>query len=161
MKDGDEGSVNLRPLKSTLGAAVLLWSALACFFAFHLLPAFPSYRPGWQVWRDIGATLLYSGLHLRPASMIVVTSFPTLAVLLLTSPVLVGIFHKSRLAWWLALLASVASSLGFWSFVASSSWMDDRLESGGWCLLVACFLNLAGLLSLALAKRSDSRPRVW
>ena len=89
--------------------------------------------------------------------MIAVTSFPTLAVLLLTSPLLVGIFLKSRLVWRLALLTSVASSLGFWSFVALSSWMDDPLESGGWCLLVASFLNLAGLLSLAFAKRSDSR----
>jgi hypothetical protein len=88
--------------------------------------------------------------------MVVVSSFLSLAALQLTSPLLVGIFLKSRLAWRLALLMSVISNLGFWSFVASK-WMDGPLESGGWCLLVASFLNLAGLLPLAFAKRSDSR----
>ena len=66
-------------------------------------------------------------------------------VLLVVSPFMTGVLRKSRLSWWMVTTMSALSSVVLLLLVLVRSGASN-VGVGGWFLLAAPLLNLAGLL---------------
>ena len=151
------------PCPSSAGywnAVVLFWGSLTSLVFFNLLPSFRSHERGWNLWVNVTKSFWDPKLLGKTVELITIASLLTLLVLVVASPFLVQVYFRSRVAWWLVTLMSVISTCAIW-FIVFDMVSLRRIGLGGWCLLAAPALNLAGLLSLGSAKgsgRSGRRP---
>ena len=119
--------------------------ALVLFAAFHFLPIRKNWHElGWGIWPEV-YDVLSNPAHLDAMDGIGIASFLMFSLLIVSSPFLMPVWRKSKLA---LVLASVFSGLGtggFWMMILVQGGVED-LASGAWCLMVAPAFNLAGLL---------------
>lgn len=136
----------------------MLVAALVLFVAFHFLPGFQE-KAGWVVWHqlfELLSMLLESpdSSFLEPTGAVAIASFLTFSLLIVTSPFLTEVWRKSRLAWWFAMSFSGLTTVGFSAMILLEN-SNSNLEAGGWCLLVAPWLNFMGLI-LARGKSPET-----
>ncbi len=136
---------NVRNLTSLF----LLSAAFLAFGAFHFLQSFD--QTGWEIWKEVWSLALDPSELADPLTAIAVASFLMFAVLIVSSPFLISVFPKSRIAWWMAAGSSGLAAVGFWMIVFQGEG-PKNLGPGGWCLLFAPWLNFAGLLAARDAK---------
>jgi hypothetical protein len=124
-----------------LGIALLI-ASLACWVGFHLLPI-DNYMRGWELWKRIWELMTRGSLP-PWQSMIGISAFLTIAILVTTSPFLTFLLRTSRPCRWLAVVASGAALLGLGSLIVD----DSPNGPAFWFLLAAMALNFAGLICL-------------
>lgn len=135
-----ERTVNLAPL-------LVLAGGLVSFAIFHFLPGFGN-SAGWKIWPELGGVLLMPSYVLRePGLFATVVSFLMVALLIVASPFLTGVLRKSRLCWWMAVTMSALASIAFLLLVLRQN-VPSNVGIGGWFLLAAPLINLAGLLMI-------------
>lgn len=137
-----------------LPALVLFCAGLASLVFFNLLPGFGAERRGWTIWVNIVQAVQSPELFRDTQGLMLIASLLTLLALVTTSPFLVSVYLKSRLAWWLAAVMAGLSTCALWIIVLFIVKLT-RVGLGGWCLLAAPALTFAGLLSLRFVKQSD------
>lgn len=141
-----------------IASTTLLIAALVLFVAFHFLPGFQE-KAGWVVWHELFESLSMllespGSCFWEPTGAVAIASFLTFSLLIVASPFLTEVWRKSRLAWWFGAIFSGLTSLGFSAMVLMENSNSD-LEAGGWCLLVAPWLNFMGLI---LARGKSPEP---
>jgi hypothetical protein len=98
---------NLLPLIPMIAAMIL-------FAAFHFLPAEKdSDETGWVIWQAVFLILRHSA-DLDALAGIGLASFLMFSVLIVSSPFLIGVWRKSKLALGLAAAFSGLGTFGFW-----------------------------------------------
>lgn len=137
-------------------ALALFCGSLVSLLLFSLLPSLGGNQAGWIMWLSILEVFQMPALLSDPESQMFVASVLTVPVLVIASPFLTGMYLKSRLTWWLATLVAGTCTPALWSIILFG---DAWPSFGIWCLLAAPALNLAGLLSLRLAKRPEDPIR--
>jgi hypothetical protein len=124
-------------------------AAVLVFAAFHFLPVQKDWdEPGWGIWPEVYDVLM-DPVGLDPLDGIGLASFLMFSLLIVSSPFLIGVWRKSKLAWQLATIFSGLGAAGFWVMILGQGGAGD-LVAGGWCLMVAPVLNLAGLLLVGI-----------
>jgi hypothetical protein len=124
-----------------LGIALLI-AALICWIGFHLLPIDSNSR-GWELWTAIWE-LLTRGRRLQSQSMIGISAFLTIAILVTASPFVTLLLRASNPFRWLAIIASGAALLGLGGLILSDIPNGSALP----LLLAAMALNFAGLMCI-------------
>jgi hypothetical protein len=128
-----------------------LVAALLLFVAFHFLWGFGNDEPGWHSWIDVGQAFRNPSEFLDdPNRAVAIVSFLTFSLLILASPFLTPVWTKSRLGWWIAVVFSALAAGAFWVMIFTRG-SHQSLGPGGFCLVMAPMLNVAGLL---LARKS-------
>ncbi|PAW67477.1 MAG: hypothetical protein B9S38_12355 [Verrucomicrobiia bacterium Tous-C4TDCM] len=154
MNAEDGTPVTVSSAKGQRLALILFCGGLASLFFFNILPGFGSEERGWTIWVEIIRFVQSPELFRDTKDLISIASLLSLLVLVTASPFLIPVYLKSRLAWWLATLMAGIITSALW-FILLFMVAPPRLGVGGWCLLAAPALNLAGLLALRFAKRPD------
>ena len=101
-------------------ARILFLNALACFVVFHFVRFTIFLDPlwsatdntGWRIWGELPDDFRDLS-RVDAEEMVIWSGFLTSSLLLASSPFLVPVLRISRLAWWLGVLASGVSMLGF------------------------------------------------
>lgn len=144
--------MTLHRAMNLLGLAFLV-IGLVCLVVFHFLPgeAFDE-GMGWTIWPEMWEGLREPGFFDDVDASIAIGSFLCLVAVVVASPFLFWIFRRSRLAWWLAILVSGLTTMGFCiSVLRLNTW--NELGTAGTVLLAAPLCNLVGLMLL----RGDRR----
>jgi hypothetical protein len=129
-------------------------AAMILFAAFHFLPAEKdSDETGWVIWQAVFLILRHSA-DLDALAGIGLASFLMFSVLIVSSPFLIGVWRKSKLALGLAAAFSGLGTFGFWIMVLCQGG-EENFPLGFWCLMHAPLLNFLGLL-LAIPRSADS-----
>ena len=123
---------------------LVLATGLLSFAIFHSLPGF-GYRYGWVTWVELVGVLGSPELLREPGLFATLACFIMATVLLVVSPFMTRVLRKSRLSWWMATTMSALSSVVLLLLVLGRSGAAN-VGVGGWFLLAAPLLNLAGLL---------------
>lgn len=134
---------------------VCLFVALALFVAFHFLPPLADFdRLGWRIWKAVWQTLIDpESIMRRPDEAVFLASFLTMALLVPTSPFLLPVLRKSRLAWLILLIASLLAALGLGFTIIIMLYGREIELFGFWFLLLANILNFLGLATARLGIR--------
>jgi hypothetical protein len=135
-------------------ARTLFLAALGCFAAFHFVSFYiiqnQSFASedftGWKIWKGLVADAFRHSSRVDAKEMIAYSGFLTSALLLVSSPFLVPFLRISRLAWWICVLTSGASMLGFGSVIIPQATISPDVVPGpGFCFLLAAMtLNFLG-----------------
>ena len=134
------GPLTAHPL-NRVGIAVLI-AALVSLISFHLLPVYSDAR-GWEIWKRIW--VLVTRGSLPPwKSMIAISAFLTIAILVTASPFMTSLIRTSKPCRWLAIVVSGAAFLGLGSLIV----VDTPNAPAFWFLLAAMALNFVGLICL-------------
>ena len=146
--------MSARPLSAhplnRLGIA-LLFAALVCWIGFHLLPI-DHYMRGWELWKIIWLVLT-SGSPPDWITMIFISAFLTIAILVATSPFVTILLRSSKACRWLAIGVSGAALLSVGSIILIAHAHPRAYE----LLLAAMALNFVGLICLR-APRLETAP---
>jgi hypothetical protein len=130
----------------------LFVSAVGGFVAFHFipfwsLPNLDSYSnvTGWEAWTEF-ARSLRSFSSAEFGDLILWSSFLTGSLLLVASPWLITVFRMSRMAWWICVLATAISTLGFFGVLIPNMVTSEEVGPGPGllCLFSAMLLNFLG-----------------
>ncbi len=133
-------------------ALVLFFAALNSFIVFHFVEfwhfqdsSFDSDTTGWMIWPQLVGTLKVLS-NVEVMQMIFWSGLLTSSLLLVSSPFLVAILRKSRLAWWIGALTSGVATLAFGFVVLPLAFNSDELSPGPGCFLLssAMLLNFLG-----------------
>lgn len=141
-------------------STVILTAALLMFAGFHFLPGLNSKTGGWEIWPQIGDLIIHPSRlqHMGGQEATIVAAFLNFSFLIVVSPFLKSVWPKSRWAWGGATIFSGLSAAAFLFvyLVETADDTDQSLGPGGWCLLVAPFMNFIGLLIAKPAYRARS-----
>ncbi len=133
-------------------ALVLFVSAFGSFVAFHFIPFWSLPNPysrsnisGWEAWTEF-ARSLRSFSSVEVSDLILWSSFLTGSLLLVASPWLIPVFRISRMAWWICVLATAISTLGFFGVLIPDVKASEEVGPGPGllCLFSAMLLNFLG-----------------
>jgi len=121
---------------------ILLISALICLIGFHLLPIDRNSQ-GWEFWPAIWDVLTRRG-RIQWESMIAISAFLTIAILVTASPFITRLLRASNLFRWLAIVASGTALLGLGGLI-----LIDLPDGPAFVFLLATMLlNFAGLICI-------------
>jgi hypothetical protein len=134
-------------------ALALLSTAVIAFVAFHFLKVQSYVDPGlmgqpeelgWSIWPEVYEFLKNPDPgEFQP--MIGIASLLASSVLVITCPFLVPVLSRSRLVWWIAVLASGSAMCGLGGVLLFGQ--GDAVPGPAiWCLLGVLVLNFTGLL---------------
>lgn len=159
----------MKARKSDLLAGALLIAAAVLFLLFQALPI--SSRKvsdnhwlaehGYVVWSEMGEMLSRPG-RLDMESGLITAGILMGTALAMASPFLIGILSRSRLLWWVAVLASALVFCGVTGVVGwnlMDSFHDPtvfRWKSGMACLVLWPLLHFVGVL--CIRKREPEQP---
>ena len=138
------------PPLNRLGIALLI-AALVCWIGFHLLPM-EDHTRGWETWQSIWMIMTRGsmpGWH----SMVFISSFLTLSILVMASPFATSLLQASRLCRWLAIGGSGFALLCLGTIILDYGPLLPALT----VLLASMTLNFAGLICLR-APHLETRP---
>ena len=131
--------------------------AVVLFAAFHFLPVQKEWRElGWGIWPEV-YDVLSAPARLDAMNGIGLASFLMFSVLIVSSPFLMPVWRKSKLALVLARVFSGLGMGGFWMMFLVEGDLE-RLASGAWCLMIAPVLNFMGLLLVFRENGPESPP---
>ncbi|WP_264513662.1 hypothetical protein [Luteolibacter rhizosphaerae] len=150
-----------RARRMNLIALALLITALIAYIAFHFLPL-EVYPPdlygiepdrGYEVWGEVVEFAKDPSAN-DPQDMIALAGFLCAAFLIIVSPFLVPLLHRSRWMWWTVVLVSGATLCGLGGVLLLIFFHDGEAipGSGIHCLLAALALNFLGLLFIRREK---------
>jgi peptidoglycan/LPS O-acetylase OafA/YrhL len=163
---------NERARWMNLIALALLSTAVIAFGAFHFLKVQTYVDPGlmgqpeelgWSIWVEV-YEFLKSPDPDEFQPMIGVASLLASTVLVIACPLLVPVLSRSRLAWWVAVLASGSAMCGLGGILLFGQGDPDYSVPGPaiWCLLGVLVLNFTGLLFIrreaAAPAKLDPQP---
>lgn len=121
---------------------VLLIAALICWIGFHFFPIDSNSR-GWELWGAIWE-MFTRGDQLQWDSMIGISAFVTIAILVTAAPFVTPLLRSSPPFRWLAITVSGAALLGLGSLILK----DASKGPAAPLFLSAMALNFCGLICL-------------
>jgi drug/metabolite transporter (DMT)-like permease len=142
--------------RMNLIALALLITALIAFVAFHFLAVTIYTDPGlisksqefgWELWPALVDFLKDADFD-ELQGMVAASAFLTYCLLVVASPFITTILRKSRLIWWITVIASGVAMCGFGGMVLISD-SDPSFSIPGpglYCILASLALNFLGLL---------------
>lgn len=133
-----------------LVALSLFVTSLLAFAAFHFTDwSEEEPSPGYQAWPEI-LEMLQTADFTEPRASIGLVMFPCFALLALSSPFLIGILRRSRLAWWLLVLFSGCCLIAIGAFIVTNTQSapdePDQRGAGFFFLAGALLSNFLGML---------------
>ena len=133
-----------------LVALAFFITALLALGGFHFLSWWKHVSfPGWGIWNEMMGRVQSRDFS-EPLANICLLMFPCFTALALSTPFLIGVLRRSRLAWWLLVLFSGGCliSVGAFAITISSPAPDEPDQRGPafYCLMASLGLNFLGML---------------